>query len=438
MRRRLGTVIEGNQIGFDRRQVGMVMASLPSPNVFCPSKHCECNKTFSQCPGQSCLLSFLALVSRSQGLESRPSPQPRTSTAENGRADHVRTISSFLSTLPDHHHHPRSKPAMPFIFFPRLQFSNAVSSTLIGIGSLWLGYYLWNTLRFTHLHFIRPSSLNRYKTADGTSWALVTGASDGIGKGFAEELCRRGFHVVLHGRNEKKLNRVRDELLEEWPQRQIRILVLDAVESATDPGQLGQAVDEIRNLKIKVLVNNVGGAASVKPLITPLQHSAADAARIQLDLNVRFQTELSRLLLPQLIQNQPSCILNVGSASADLACCYLSVAAGVKAYQKAWSRSLSLEMKAEGNDVEVLYYRLGIVSSGSSPRATSLLVPSSRTVAAACLDKVGCGRDMAYGYWPHELQFGLVDSLPAFVARRVMISIAKAEMEKEREAIKSL
>ena len=265
----------------------------------------------------------------------------------------------------------------------------------------------------------------------------MTGASDGIGKGFAEELCQRGFNIVLHGRNEKKLERVRAEFSQQWPQRGTRILVLDAVESAGDLPRIKAAVDSLKNLNLRILVNNVGGAASVKPLVLPFQQSPEEATSIQLDLNVRFQTELTRLLLPQLIANQPASILNVGSASADLPCCYLSVASGVKAYQKAWSRSLSLEMKAEGADVEVLYFQLGMVSSGSSPRPTSLLVPSSRRVAAACLDKVGCGRDIVYGYWPHEVQFALVGLLPTFIAGRVMMNIAKGEMEKEQEAMKA-
>lgn len=326
---------------------------------------------------------------------------------------------------------------MPSLSFEHLETYRPAASIAAGIGGLWIAYRVWKASQFLRLHFIRTSSLDRYKTGDRSSWALVTGASDGIGKGFAEELCQRGFNVVLHGRNEKKLRRVREELLQQWSKVQIRVLVLDAVEDAGNLSRLNEIAAELRDLRLSILVNNVGGAASVKPLISPFQQSHDDATRIQLDLNVRFQTEITRLLLPQLIANQPSCILNVGSASADLACCYLSVASGVKAYQKAWSRSLSLEMKAESNNVEVLYYKIGMVSSGSSPRPTSLLVPSSRKVAAACLDRVGCGRDVVYGYWPHELQFGLVNLLPALVAERVMISIAKGEMEKEQEDLRA-
>lgn len=320
----------------------------------------------------------------------------------------------------------------------RLTCNKAAVLALAGVGGLWLAIGLWKTSRFTYLHFLRSSSLDRYRSnSDVESWALVTGASDGIGKGFAEELCHRGFNVVLHGRNEKKLHLVRNELLEAYEGQQVRILVVDAVQDAGNLTRLKEAANELKDIKLKIMVNNVGGAADVKPLLSPFQDSHEDANRIQLELNVRFQTELTRLLLTQLIANQPACILNIGSASAELACCYLSVAGGVKAYQKAWSRSLSLEMKAERNDIDVLYYQLGMVSSGSSPRPTSLLVPSSRKMASACLDKVGCGRDIAYGYWPHELQFGLISLLPTFVVERVLIGMVRGMITEEQAALKS-
>lgn len=102
---------------------------------------------------------------------------------------------------------------------------------------------------------------------------------------------------------------------------------------------------------------------------------------------------------------------------------------------------VELELEAERHGLDVLYYQLGMVSSGSSsrpmslfvpPRPMSLLVPSSRRVASNCLDKVGCGEDVVYGYCPHELKYGLLNRLPTFIAEKVMVSIAKGVTEKEQ------
>jgi len=95
-------------------------------------------------------------------------------------------------------------------------------------------------------------------------------------------------------------------------------------------------------------------------------------------------------------------------------------------------------MKAEGHDVEILYYQVGMVSSGSEPRPTSLLVPDSRKMASGCLDKVACGRDVVYGYWPHELQLATIGLLPRLVAEKIMVRIAEGEKAKEELALKQL
>lgn len=75
---------------------------------------------------------------------------------------------------------------------------------------------------------LRPSNLPIYCHSESGSWALVTGASDGIGRAFSAELLSRGFNVLLHGRNKEKLERVKRELLELHPKRAIEIVVADA------------------------------------------------------------------------------------------------------------------------------------------------------------------------------------------------------------------
>ena len=316
----------------------------------------------------------------------------------------------------------------------------AVASTFAGIGGLWAAYQLYKLASFINLHLVRRSHLDRYSSAGSGSaaaWALVTGASDGIGKGFAEELCHRGFNVILHGRNEAKLNAVREGLLKQWPKREVRILLVDAGNEAGDTAKIDAAVAELKDLNLKILVNNVGGSGGLKPGWSTLHNRSADDIRLFIDLNARFPTEITRALLPQLIERSPALILNVGSLAGELPAPYLSVYSGSKAYNKAWSRSLGLELKAEGHDVEVIDLLVGMVSSGSEPRDSTFFVPSSRRMAAAGLDKVGCGQYVVWGYWPHELQFRSFVALPTWIGERIFLGIAKDEMAKEEREMKT-
>ena len=315
---------------------------------------------------------------------------------------------------------------------------SVLTIVLVTIGGLWLTYQLYKVASFTYAHFLHRSSLDRYKDTSGSkstaSWAVVTGASDGIGKGFAEELCHRGFNVVLHGRNEKKLNALRDQLLKQWPEREIEILVIDAANKALDAEA---AVQQLKDLNLKILVNNVGGGMVHGQAWAALSESDAERVRHLIELNARFTTEITRLLLPQLTQHSPALILNIGSLACEVPLPYLSIYSGVKGYIKSWSSALALEMKLQRQDVEVKHVMVGMVSSASVPVATTLVVPSSRRMAQGTLDKVGLGSGVVYGYWPHELQHFVISSMPTWILNRVLLNAAQAEIAKEQGQIKA-
>ncbi len=74
------------------------------------------------------------------------------------------------------------------------------------IGALTLRTAIMNLLRAIYYQ-IRPRSNLLKKYGEG-SWAVVTGASDGIGVGFCKELAREGFNICLVSRTLKKMEEV--------------------------------------------------------------------------------------------------------------------------------------------------------------------------------------------------------------------------------------
>jgi 17beta-estradiol 17-dehydrogenase / very-long-chain 3-oxoacyl-CoA reductase len=307
--------------------------------------------------------------------------------------------------------------------------------TLIAIGTLYCIAPAFNLLSFAQIYLLRShKALNRFSSPNGTSWALITGSSDGIGKGFAEELCSRGINVILHGRNESKLDTVRKQLLEQWPKRQTRILVLDASADASDDYKLQEAARSLEDIELRILVNNVGGNGSVTPLWAPLSaRSSSDVGQF-IDINARFATEITRVLLPGLVKHaQPSLILNVGSAISDYAVPYLSMYSAGKAYLATLSKSLRMEMKAEGHEVEVLHLQVGMVATErETDRVPGFMTPSARGFAKNALDVVGCRREEVWPWWQHAVQFGLIGAMPGWLREKVFMGI----VEKERASTK--
>ncbi|KAI7469478.1 hypothetical protein KC351_g13087 [Hortaea werneckii] len=307
---------------------------------------------------------------------------------------------------------------------------------LAGIGSIWTARRLQDLISFVYFHFIRKSSLHRLKAPDasGPPWALITGASDGIGKGFAQELCHEGFNVILHGRNAQKLEVVRDELLKQYPQRSVEIFILDAASIATHHADLeAQLQKRFGHLNLRLLVNNVATTSS--PLFAPLTTRTSAEIALGIEGTAHFPASITRALLPHLHRHQPAAILNIGSGVSELPAPYLTFYSAAKAYNKVFSANLAAELRAEEGwgGVEVLALLVGMVATNTpAVREPSFLVPSARRFAKCCLGFVGCGRRVVWPYWPHAVQFGgMMGMLPGWMLERAVLGMVAEERAKD-------
>ncbi|KAK9363903.1 hypothetical protein V1504DRAFT_119872 [Lipomyces starkeyi] len=277
--------------------------------------------------------------------------------------------------------------------------------------------------------YIRPSSLSRYCKEGDEPWAFVTGASDGIGLGFAQELCARGFNVFLHGRNPEKLRRIQETLRNEHPARQTRIIVYDASQIDASIDDIGSQVGE--TTRLTVLINNVGGMGMMMPCpYINLQDFTFQDMQTVLNVNASFSAHITRVLLPLLLKNQPGLIINI-SSTTKFGIPWLAPYVGTKAFAIGFGDSLSAEMRAEKHDVEVLGVIVGPVQSASNPMTTGFFTPSSRAMASAILDRVGCGELSVFGHWAHRLQGIALDVL----SQKTFQDIATTQVRKLRQEI---
>jgi NAD(P)-dependent dehydrogenase (short-subunit alcohol dehydrogenase family) len=133
---------------------------------------------------------------------------------------------------------------------------------------------------------------------------VITGATDGLGKGIASELAPSGARLILHGRNEEKGNELIEELAAratgelEW--RRADFASLDQVRELAD--SLGGEE------RIDVLVNNAGiGTAGPR-------EESDDGYELTFQVNYLAPFLLTRRLLPLIERSAPSRIVNVSSA----------------------------------------------------------------------------------------------------------------------------
>lgn len=315
------------------------------------------------------------------------------------------------------------------------------------IGLITVSYVLYKILDITWT-FLRPSSLPKYLRGDSKdrTWALVTGASDGIGKGFAFELAHRGFNVILHGRNRSKLESVLSELQSASPSRQFRIAIAHAQIDAHDndnttttttsiAAEAQKLVAAIQDLPISILINNVGGSGRVVPVWRALAERTADEVDALIDLNARFMIHVTRLMIPVLHRSGgPSLIMTIGSEGGRAPVPWNLTYGASKAFDAQMSASLRCELRAEKMDIEVLHIGVGMVQASKAAQwETGWFVPTGRRFAAAALDRVGCGKRSVTAFFPHAVQT-LGYLLPEWALDWLVTTISRQEMVRERKS----
>ncbi|MBW4600115.1 MAG: SDR family oxidoreductase [Calothrix sp. FI2-JRJ7] len=170
--------------------------------------------------------------------------------------------------------------------------------------------------------------------------ALITGASGGIGKAFAEELAARNNNLVLVARSEEKLYQLASEL-----QAKYHIEVDVIVKDLSEVGSTEHVFDYTRNQGIIVdtLINNAGFGD-----YGDFAERDGERQMQMIQLNVLALVDLTHKYLPLMRQRRSGDIINIASIAAFQAIPYMSVYAASKAFVLSFSESLWAENRAFG------------------------------------------------------------------------------------------
>lgn len=311
---------------------------------------------------------------------------------------------------------------------PTINIPVSLYTTCAIVGASTLGYLGLQTLSALRYH-LHSSKLQRYHHGS-EAWALVTGASDGIGLAFANELAEQGFNVILHGRNEAKLKKVLSELEPKY-KTSFKVLVLDATTPA------GPKFDEtvlsvVKGLNLTVLIHNVAGDGGVEVQMPWFESISATKCDGYINVNARFPTQLTRLLLPQLVKSQPGLMIFVSSAVTELTTPGVGLYTATKHYVEAFTKCLDLELRLNGHDIELKSLTTGMVataSSGRNEKDASFTMPTTRTFVKASLGKVGWGSPRITPYFGHWVQFGMFKKLPHWLQETLITRMSRKVQE---------
>jgi len=304
-----------------------------------------------------------------------------------------------------------------------------VPHAVVIIGALLI---IWQVLKvfrvlLSVLGFLFYSSGNLKKYGE---WVVVTGATDGIGLGYARQFAKRKFNLVLISRSEEKLKKTAEELATAF---KVEVRTVAADFSSTDNAIYTKIAEGIKGLNIGILVNNVGISYPHAQYINEVD----DLLVTQLiNINIYALTKMTKLVLPSLIEKKKGIIINVGSAAGLIPTGdpLYAVYSGTKAYVDFFSRSLNIELKKKGIIVEnhVPYF---VVSKLSKIKRPNITVPTENAYASAAVRKIGYGATVV-PYWAHALQHWIIMSVPVWIVSWYVwghhLAIYKKAMSKKK------
>jgi short-subunit dehydrogenase len=250
-------------------------------------------------------------------------------------------------------------------------------------------------------------------------WALVTGATVGIGESFTRLLASKGYNIALVARDEVRLHERAGELREKYG---IQTFVLPA-DLATKSGV--KSVEKyIQSYEIEVLINNAGFGINKA-------FTASDLGDEQDLLNVLVRTpmRLMHVILPGMKERKSGTIINVSSVAGFIAGGTYSAA---KSYLTVLTESINADLKGSGVKVSALcpgftrteFHKRARMKMKGLP--SFLWLNADKLVAKAWKD-AQANKPVSIPGWQYKLLIAIISITPRGLIRRVRLDEGKTK-----------
>jgi 17beta-estradiol 17-dehydrogenase / very-long-chain 3-oxoacyl-CoA reductase len=284
-------------------------------------------------------------------------------------------------------------------------------------------------------HFIRSGKDLRREYGE---WAIVTGATDGIGRAYAFELAKKKLNIVLISRTEAKLIALKEELLAKHSSIEVKTFAYDfeIPHEQQNWKKLQQFIESLPT--IGLLINNIGASYSFPQYFHEL--SLEEMQRL-IELNVTSTTHMTRFCLPKMVSIKKGAIVNISSISSLICAPLLAEYSASKQYGNKLMENLRFEYGAFPYDgihfsIQSPFY---ITSKLSKIRRASLTTPTPEQYAREGVKHIGYEL-YAQPFFVHSAMEIIFTALPTIIqnyfVRSQHLAIRKAGLKKQQAAKK--
>lgn len=179
-------------------------------------------------------------------------------------------------------------------------------------------------------------------------YALVTGASAGIGTEIAKYLAQKGYSLILTARREDRLLKLRKQIRKKYPGRKVYVITADLSKREECVRLFEESCRLAGSRKIGFVANNAGMGVYGRFLDTDLDKELA-----LIDLNVTSVHILSKLFLREMVKNGRGVLMNVGSCAGFTSGPTFSSYYASKNYVVRLTEAIHEELRQAGSPVRV-------------------------------------------------------------------------------------
>lgn len=259
----------------------------------------------------------------------------------------------------------------------------------------------------------------RLKTQFG-EWAIVTGASSGIGLELATQLASAGFNLIINARNEERLGKVAQQL------KSHNVEVKSVVADLSDKGGVEKIIQSAQDLKVGLLINNAGYGTSGL-----FVDASLDSEINMLRVNCEAVLALTHFFAQQFKQQGRGGIIFLSSLVAFQGVPYAANYAASKAYIQSFSEALAVELKPFG--VSILAAAPGPVQSGFGQRANMKMdnAMAADQLGVPILSALGKRSNVIPGLLSKILTYAL-RTVPRFMKVKIMEKVMSGFTQHQR------
>ena len=256
---------------------------------------------------------------------------------------------------------------------------------------------LYYSLKFIHffLHFFSKKIDIKTRYYQKDSWAIVTGASDGIGKEFAKKFASLGFNVCLMARNKEKTDNVVKKIQFLSPNIKLQSFICDFKDAGNDDFADKMRIKLLEFEDICILVNNVGLGANAFFL-----DATWEDMRDMINVNCLPIVLMTKLLSNHLLlRTKPSLIINLSSFTHLYPTPFCSVYGATKAFDDYFSRVLDFELSKK---IEILSFKPLFVKTPMTGYRNNFGAISTKNAVEGVLNEIGYD-NKTFGHWKHQI-----------------------------------